>query len=81
MLTLYVKTGCPYCAKVLAKLKELGTPFEEKNISDPDVAKELIDKGGKKQVPFLSDHEREISIYESEDIVKYLEEHHTKNMS
>ncbi len=34
MLTLYVKTGCPYCAKVLAAGEELGFEFNLKNVAD-----------------------------------------------
>lgn len=81
MLTLYVKTGCPFCAKVLAKLEELQIPFEQRNIKDPEVARELIEEGGKRQVPFLEDDNKtpylvddDVEMYESDDIVAYLEE-------
>lgn len=80
MLTLYTKTGCPFCAKVLAKLEELQVPFEEKNIKDPAVAKELIEEGGKRQVPFLEDDNKtpylvddDVEMYESDAIIQYLE--------
>jgi len=76
MLTLYVKTGCPYCAAVLHKLDELDISFEEKNIADEAVAEELIAKGGKRQVPFLVDSERGTMLYESADINMYLDEHY-----
>ena len=72
MLTLYVKTGCPYCAKVLAAGKELAVEFDEKNIADPAVAEELIQRGGKRQVPYLVDLDADIEMYESDDIVEYL---------
>lgn len=79
MITLYVKTGCPYCAKVLASMQEHGVQFEEKNIKDPKVVAELIEIGGKRQVPFLGDDnmtpylvDDDIEMYESEDIVKYI---------
>lgn len=73
MLTLYTKTGCPYCARVLGVLAELNLPFEEKNIAEPDVAEELVARGGKRQVPYLVDPERGTEMYESEDIADYLE--------
>ena len=79
MLTLYVKTGCPFCHKVLAVGKELGIAFEEKNIADVAVAAELIARGGKCQVPYLVDSERDVEMYESDDIVEYLKEHYAKN--
>jgi glutaredoxin len=72
MLTLYVKTGCPFCAKVLATGTELGISFEEKNIADDAVAAELIARGGKRQVPYLIDSEKGVEMYESDDIVAYL---------
>ncbi len=74
MLILYVKTHCPYCEKVLARAKELGVVFEERNIAQMEYLDELMEKGGKRQVPFLVDEERGVSMYESDDIIAYLEE-------
>lgn len=79
MLTLYVKTGCPFCHKVLDAGTELGVLFEEKNIADDAVATELVARGGKRQVPYLVDSERGVEMYESDDIVVYLREHYSKN--
>ncbi len=73
MLTLYVKTGCPYCAMVLHSLEELGLEFEEKNVVDPAISEELIARGGKRQMPYLVDTEAGVEMYESADIVKHLE--------
>lgn len=78
MLTLYVKTGCPFCHKVLAAGEELGISFEEKNIADDAVAAELVARGGKRQVPYLVDSERNVEMYESADIAAYLREHYSK---
>ena len=76
MLTLYVKTGCPYCHVVFDVAKELGITFELKNIADDAVAAELIERGGKRQVPYLVDTERGVEMYESADIVVYLRKHY-----
>ena len=76
MLTLYVKTGCPFCAMVLHKLDESELSFEEKNIADNSVAEELIARGGKRQVPYLVDTDAEVEMYESADIVKHLDNTH-----
>jgi glutaredoxin len=90
MLKLYVKTGCPYCAAVIAKLNNLGIPYEEANIADQKVAEELIVHGGKRQVPYMEDEDPcktaehhtpclidgDIHMYESEDIITYLEENY-----
>ena len=78
MLTLYVKTGCPYCIKVLDTLGELGVSFEEKNIADDAVAAELVARGGKRQVPYLVDDENDVEMYESADIAAYLRERYPK---
>lgn len=73
MYTLYVKTGCPYCHKVLEAGKELGITFEEKNVADPALSAELVARGGKRQMPYLVDSEAGIEMYESDDIVAYLQ--------
>jgi glutaredoxin 3 len=72
MMTLYVKNGCQYCAKVLAVAKELGITFEQMNIADDAVAAELIARGGKRQVPYLVDSDTGKEMYESDDIAAYL---------
>ena len=93
MLKLYVKTGCPYCAAVITKLNKLGIPFEERNIADPEVAKELLARGGKRQVPYLADEDpckaakhhtpclvdEDVEMYESADITQYLEENYSSS--
>lgn len=70
MITLFAKSGCPYCAKALAALDAHGLSFIKKNIADSAVADELIALGGKKQVPYLVDGETK--LYESDAIVDYL---------
>ena len=72
MLILYVKTGCPYCAKVLMNGELMGLAFEQKNVADAGVTEELIEKGGKKQEPYLIDTETGVAMYEADDIVAYL---------
>tara|TARA_B100000745_G_C20082463_1_gene369834 strand:+ start:102 stop:404 length:303 start_codon:yes stop_codon:yes gene_type:complete len=73
MITLYTKTGCPFCNRVLAVVDRLGIEeFEQKDIADEAVATELVERGGKRMVPYLVDGETE--MYESEDIVNYLQE-------
>jgi len=83
MLRLFVRTGCPYCAAVLKKLNEDNISFEEVNISEEANQNELLEKGGKQQVPFLIDDSKEgedggpVMMYESADIVAYLDEHYS----
>lgn len=72
MLTLYVKTGCPYCARVLEVGEGLGISFDKKNVADPGVVAELVKRGGKRQTPFLVSEEEGIALYGSDAIVEYL---------
>jgi glutaredoxin len=78
MLTMYVKTSCPYCALVLGVVEKLGLDVEQKNIADDTVASELIARGGKRQVPYLIDTEKGVEMYESSDIAEYLEKTYSK---
>tara|TARA_R110000824_G_scaffold401771_1_gene615377 strand:+ start:78953 stop:79189 length:237 start_codon:yes stop_codon:yes gene_type:complete len=72
MKILYVKDGCPYCAKVLVAGSSLGMEFTLKNIADEGAADELVARGGKRMVPYLVDEDTGVEMYESDDIVDYL---------
>lgn len=74
MKILYVKDGCPFCAKVLVAGSSLGIDFTLKNIADEGVAEELVARGGMRQVPYLVDQEAGVEMYESDAIVDYLTE-------
>ena len=77
MLNLYIKTGCPYCMRVLEANKTIEAPLTVLNISkDPALRDELMEKGGKTQAPYLEDTDREVSMYESMDIINYLSENY-----
>jgi len=72
-MILYVKTGCPWCIKVLDYAKDNGIEFTElRNIATPGVSEELIARGGKRQVPYLVDEKSGTEMYESADIIEYL---------
>jgi len=77
-LILYVKTGCPWCEKVLSFAGEHGIGFELRNIATPSVAEELIARGGKRQVPYLVDGKNAVEMYESADIIEYLKKRFAK---
>ncbi len=76
MLTLYVRNGCPFCEIVLAKIKYLDLKIELKDIADEEVTQELIARGGKKQVPYFTDSDRNVEMYESHDINMYLSDNY-----
>lgn len=56
--------------------ENLGIEFDLKDISESDeIANELIEKGGKRQVPYLVDTKNGVEMYESNDIIDHLREH------
>jgi len=77
MLNLYIKTYCPYSIRVLEANEVIKAPLNLLDITiNPDLKTELLAKGGDTQVPFLEDTERGVSMYESIDIIDYLDEHY-----
>lgn len=72
MFDLYVSESCPYCHKVMDFLEENNIPYNKLDIHNPENLNNLIKIGGEKQVPFLDDKENNVSMYESEDIIKYV---------
>lgn len=72
MIKFYSRPYCPYCAIVRATLKELGVPYEELDIGIQKNLDELLSRGGKRQVPFIVDSDRNVAMYESRDIANYL---------
>lgn len=69
-LVLYIRNTCPYCQKVLRFLAENKINVEQKDISDNDeLVQELINIGGKKQVPCLVVNDK--ALYESDDIIEW----------
>ncbi len=73
-LTLYNMEGSPYCRKVREALSELDLEYIVRNVpkGSPKRA-ELGKRGGKVQVPYLIDPNSKVEMYESDDIVAYLE--------
>ncbi|NOX28052.1 MAG: hypothetical protein GXP21_07715 [Gammaproteobacteria bacterium] len=72
---LYYFRGCPFCIKVRLVLWWMRLNLTLKNIHDhPEYVRELIDGGGKRQVPCLYiEHDgNKRWLYESSDIVSYL---------
>ncbi|MBO5738163.1 glutathione S-transferase N-terminal domain-containing protein [bacterium] len=72
MLELFVLESCPYCRKVMDFLDKENIEYHKIDISDKESENSLIQIGGKRQVPFLVDVERNIQMYESKDIIEYL---------
>ena len=73
-LTLFNMEGSPYCRKVRETLSELDLEYVVRNLpkGSPKRA-ELTRRGGKMQVPYLIDPNTRREMYESDDIIAYLE--------
>src|SRR5438034_1374129 len=73
-LILYNMEGSPYCRKVRETLSELDLEHIVRNVpkGSPKRAA-LVARGGKMQVPYLIDPNTDRALYESDDIVTYLE--------
>jgi glutathione S-transferase len=75
MLTLYYKPTCPFSRRVIAVIERLELEVEKRDILENDAyADELEALGGKRQVPYLMNDETGMGMYESDDIVKYLQD-------
>ena len=74
---LYYFTTCPYCIKLRLMMWWSGIKMPLKNIQlSREYRDELIAGGGKAQVPCLrieSDHGEVNWMYESDDIIRYLQ--------
>ena len=71
MLDLFILESCPYCKKVIEYMDENKIPYNKIDISNKESEESLIKIGGKRQVPFLIDNDRNIQMYESADIIEY----------
>jgi glutathione S-transferase len=85
VLELYQAEGCPHSKQVRETLTDLGVSYVAHNPrrpgADPDVLNEqtrdeMVAIGGADQIPFLVDHAREATRYESDDICAYVREHY-----
>ena len=85
MLELYQAEGCGYSKKVRETLTDLGISCVIHNprtatgeIRNEQTYAELRTTGGQDQIPFLVDHQRGVTVYESEDIVEHLRTHYRR---
>ena len=76
-LKLYEFYACPFCVKTRRAIKRLNLKVETRNAQKGDYRTELESSGGKIQVPCLKiSNAGEISwLYESNDIIRYLDKH------
>ena len=72
MLDLYILEKCPYCKKVMSFLDEKNVEYNKIDTAEKTAEEALIKIGGKRQVPFLVDRDRNVQMYESDDIIEYI---------
>lgn len=73
-LELYAHPFSSYCQKALIAFYENDTPFTQRMVEDPDVAKELAALWPLKRFPILRDGGR--VVLEATIIIEYLQRHH-----
>jgi len=73
MIDLFILETCPYCKKVINYMTEKNIKFNLVDTSKNDNVLKLLTLGGKDQVPFLYNPETNDKIYESDDIIKYID--------
>jgi glutaredoxin len=77
-LKLYQFKQCPFCVKTRRNIRRLGLNIETRDArNDPKWQDELVNQGGKYQVPSLridNGDEKAEWLYESKNIIQYLDQ-------
>ena len=71
MPELFILESCPYCKKVMEFLDENSISYKKLDVSEPENYDNLQKIGGKSQVPFLYDKEKDVNMCTSDDIIEY----------
>lgn len=72
MINIFMLPTCLYCKKVINYLESTKLKYKLLDINNQQNYDMMIQLGGKRQVPFLFDNEKNITMYESKDIIEYL---------
>lgn len=79
MLKLYQSEWCPYCARVRAKMTELGINYICINVPQAKSdRKELIEISGQAGIPTLVCEDGTVIADDDDKIIEYLEKHYRK---
>ena len=68
-LRMYFIPTCPFCLKVIDYIGANGISVDLRDINDDSNASDLVDIGGKRQVPCLLIDGK--PLYESDDIIEW----------
>jgi glutaredoxin len=79
--SLYQFSACPFCLKTRRAFKRLGLTIETREVKQNTAREELLIQGGKVKVPCLRIKTANdvIWMYESNDIINYLEHQFGQN--
>ena len=79
MLELFHFESCPYCQKVRNKLEELGLDYMSHPSPTGSKNREFLKRFlPELQFPLLVDTEKNVFMFESDDICKYLEKTYSR---
>jgi len=75
-LTLYQFFACPFCIKTRRAIYKMNLPIRKRSVSNAPYRDELAQGGGKVKAPCLriQTPEKDIWLYESSEIIKYLQQ-------
>jgi glutaredoxin len=74
--TLFVKTGCPYCARAREYLASHHIQFIERNVSDDREAYDLMKRiSGQEKAPTFVYEGDVLSDFDVEELTPFLEKH------
>ena len=73
MYHLYIRQSCPYSKRVSSFMKKNKLKVQLRDVDVKPHEKDLIKRGGKKQTPYLVDTKTQKEMYESADIIDYLQ--------
>lgn len=71
--TLYVKTGCPWCAEVRQALDEAGHHYEERNVTNDEANfAAMRDLSGQTKAPVLDWHGKVLADFGAVELMPFL---------
>ncbi|XP_062112759.1 uncharacterized protein LOC133823922 [Humulus lupulus] len=73
-IEIYEFEGCPFCRKVreIVAVLDIDVLFYPCPRNGPNFRPKVVQMGGKQQFPYMVDPNTGVSMYESDDIIKYL---------
>lgn len=75
-MTIYTKTGCPWCVDAINFLKQNRIAFEEVNVSsDKTAMKEMIELSGQSKAPTLEYNGAVLADFGVEELIPFLQKH------